>query len=205
VLGGAVPSDITDQQVQERYDAQSDLRRRLAEISVLDRSDEMPLPHRALHDWERRVLWTYLDDSEQKLSTFQTLLDRVRLLREIVNSRFLFKELVIDADRGFRFETESGEEVGPNQLSSGEQHELVLLYDLLFNVGANSLVLVDEPEISLHVGWQQQFLNDIQRIASLADLQFIVATHSPQIIHTWWDRSIALYTPPDSDAMDLAR
>ncbi len=193
VLNIRIPNDVTDEEIQRRYADQTELRRRLAEIAVLDRSDEMPLPAQALQDWQRRVLWTYLEDSEKKLSTFQTLLDRVRLLREIVNSRFLFKELVIDAEKGFRFVSDQGPEVGPTQLSSGEQHELVLLYALLFNVPANALVLVDEPEISLHVAWQQQFLNDIQRIAALADLQFVIATHSPQVIHTWWDRAVPLY------------
>lgn len=196
ILLQSTPSNVSDDQIRIRYEEQSHLRRRLAEIAVLDSSAEMTLPDRALQDWERGVLWTYLEDSEKKLSTFQTLLDRVQLLREVVNSRFLFKELRIDADRGFRFVTDSGDELLPHQLSSGEQHELVLLYDLLFTVQPNSLVLVDEPEISLHIAWQQQFLNDIQRIAVIADLQFVIATHSPQIIHDWWDRAVALYTDP---------
>lgn len=184
---------ITDAQIRRRYESQSELRRHLADIAVLDSSTEMQLPDRPLEAWERRVLWTYLNDSEEKLSTFQRLLDRVQLLREVVNSRFLFKELQIDAERGFRFVTEQDDDLSPDQLSSGEQHELVLLYDLLFKVEPNSLVLVDEPEISLHVVWQQEFLNDIKRIATLGDLQFVIATHSPQIIHTWWARAFALY------------
>lgn len=198
LLNRELPPRVSDSELQERYERQSELRRRLADIAVLDPSAEIPLPERELADWERRVLWIYLDDSEQKLSTFQTLLDRVRLLREIVNDRFLFKTLHIDAESGFRFITDEGLEISAAQLSSGEQHELVLLYDLLFNVTPNSLVLVDEPEISLHVRWQQEFLNDIQRIAALTDLRFIVATHSPQIIHTWWDRAFALYRGPDA-------
>ncbi|MCB0909950.1 MAG: AAA family ATPase, partial [Nocardioidaceae bacterium] len=50
------------------------------------------------------------------------------------------------------------------------------------------LVLIDEPEISLHVAWQRQFLNDLQRIAQLGEMRFIVATHSPQIVGEWGDR-----------------
>lgn len=190
--------DVTDEHIRERYAKQLDLRRRLADIAVLDDpSGELPLPEKELEPWERRVLWTYLEDSDEKLSTFSWLLSRINLLREIVNSRFLFKELVINAEQGFRFVSrdDARTEVGPSALSSGEQHELVLFYDLLFNVRPNSLVLVDEPEISLHVAWQQEFLNDIQKVAALADLRFIVATHSPQVIHTWWDRAFALYSP----------
>ena len=82
--------------------------------------------------------------------------------------------------------------MGPEDLSSGEQHELILIYDLLFNVPENALVLIDEPEISLHVVWQQRFLTDLSRIAKLSSLRFIVATHSPQIIHKSWDKTVEL-------------
>ena len=70
-------------------------------------------------------------------------------------------------------------------LSSGEQHELVLLYDLLFNVQPGALVLIDEPEISLHVSWQKRFIEDLQRISRLVKFRSVVATHSPQIAGKW--------------------
>lgn len=201
VLTQNIPESVTDDQIRSRYSEQSDLRKRLAEIAILDPSHEveMPLSSKSLEDWERRVLWTYLDDSEKKLATFSWLLDRIDLMREIVNSRFLFKDLQIDAEQGFRFiSQDNGGELGPLSLSSGEQHEIVLIYDLLFNVESNSLVLIDEPEISLHVAWQQEFLNDLQQIATLGDLRFVVATHSPQIIHTWHSRAHALYSTGDT-------
>lgn len=185
---------VTDQQIRERYAEQSRLRDRLQEVSLLNAATaELPLPDRDLKEWERPFLWTYLDDAQNKLATFEPLLDRISLLQEIVNSRFLFKTLVVDRERGFRFETETGERLGPKALSSGEQHELVLAYDLLFNVRPGSLVLIDEPEISLHVSWQQQFLRDLMRISELQSLRFVVATHSPQIIHKWWSYAVALF------------
>jgi len=193
--------NVTDDVIRERYAGQSDLRSKLAEIAVLDTSADLPLPNRQLEDWERRVLWTYLEDTDEKLATFQDLLGRVRLLRDIVNSRFLYKELTIDREKGFKFITNLGQEVGADRLSSGEQHELVLVYDLLFN-GTNRLVLIDEPEISLHVAWQQRFIEDIERISQVANSRFIVATHSPQIIHKWWDQTVRL-SATDELASDL--
>ncbi|MEC4851793.1 MAG: AAA family ATPase, partial [Jaaginema sp. PMC 1079.18] len=80
----------------------------------------------------------------------------------------------------------------PTELSSGEQHELVLLYELLFKVEPNSLVLIDEPELSLHVGWQVQFLKDLQEIVKLANLDILMATHSPDIIQDRWDLTVEL-------------
>jgi ABC-type lipoprotein export system ATPase subunit len=193
------PAEATEERIRERYANQIELRSALEEIAVQDdTTEEVRLPDRALTEWERRLLWTYLDDAERKLSTFQNLLERISLLKNIVDARFLFKELKIDRERGFYFATDQSEELAPSQLSSGEQHELVLVYDLLFNVKPGSLVLIDEPEISLHVTWQQKFLGDMARIAKVASLRFVIATHSPQIIHDWWSRTIAL--APDVEA-----
>ncbi|RZQ61621.1 AAA family ATPase [Amycolatopsis suaedae] len=187
-----LPSNVTDDLIRERYEEQSRLREELEAISILDNQDDIPLPEGGLENWEKRVLWVYLTDSAEKLATFETLLARVRLLVEIVNSRFLNKKMAVDRERGFVFRTSVGREISAKQLSSGEQHELVLVYDLLFNVPSNSLVLIDEPEISLHIAWQQKFLADIERIAGLAGHRFVIATHSPQIVHKWWDRTVSL-------------
>ncbi|MFD5202075.1 AAA family ATPase [Streptomyces sp. NPDC058375] len=192
--------EITEEAIRERYSKQSDTRKRLTQISVLDASGELPLPDRELASWEKRVLWTYLNDTEQKLRTFQDLLDRVALLREIVNSRFLYKELILDRE-GFKVVTSTGKEIKASQLSSGEQHELVLTYDLLFNAHENSLVLIDEPEISLHVAWQKEFLNDIVRIAAINSSRFIVATHSPQIINKYWSQTVGLEPGYEDEAL----
>jgi len=67
-----------------------------------------------------------------------------------------------------------------------------LFYDLLFNVTPNSLVLIDEPEISLHVAWQKQFLKDLQAVTANAQFDVLLATHSPQIIANRWDLTVEL-------------
>jgi len=63
---------------------------------------------------------------------------------------------------------------------------------LLFKAEENSLVLIDEPEISLHVVWQREFLNDIQEIIELQKIDVVIATHSPQIINDRWDLTVGL-------------
>ncbi|WP_267891581.1 AAA family ATPase [Streptomyces sp. IGB124] len=181
-----------EDEIRSRYREQNELRRRLADISLLDEKAGSILLPSTLADWEKKVLWLYLEDSEKKLSTFKELLDRLSLLLEIINSRFLSKNLKIDRNKGMRVVTDEGRELDPSRLSSGEQHELVLLYDLLFSAPSDGLVLIDEPEISLHVTWQQRFLEDIQRIAEVVGFRFIVATHSPQILGKWIERAVAL-------------
>jgi predicted ATP-binding protein involved in virulence len=193
-----------EQKIRARYAEQNELRRRLAEISLLgEKSGVISIPD-GMASWQKNVLWTYLQDSDKKLSTFQDILDRVSLLLEIVDKRFLYKHLEVDRRRGLKVisdddgnDGEEKRELPLSTLSSGEQHELVILYDLLFNVRPGALVLIDEPEISLHVSWQKGFIDDLRRIASLVKFRSIVATHSPQIAGKWIDRMISL--APDAE------
>lgn len=72
--------------------------------------------------------------------------------------------------------------VDPKDLSSGEQHELVLFFDLIFGQSEGRLILIDEPEISLHIAWQKRFIPDIKRIIALSPMDVVISTHSPQLI-----------------------
>jgi len=66
--------------------------------------------------------------------------------------------------------------------SSGEQCLLVLLLGIAGNIENGALVLIDEPEISLHPKWQEDFMQMLMRAFSgYRGCQFIIATHSPQI------------------------
>jgi ABC-type lipoprotein export system ATPase subunit len=140
-----------------------------------------------------KALKVYLDDTEKKLKVFEPLLMRLELLIEILNKRgFVNKEAVVKGQKGLCFRTKEGRSLKLKRLSSGEQQEVVMIYELLFNVKPDTLVMVDEPEISLHVAWQKQFIEDLLRIASMQRINVIVATHSPQIINNRWDLTIDL-------------
>lgn len=120
--------------------------------------------------------------------------DRAKIFTDIVNSRFLHKRIKID-DTGIAFETSYGARLYPSNLSSGEQQIILLLFRLLFEAPPDSLVLIDEPELSLHIVWQQEFLKDIDKILRRAPVDILVATHSPQIIHDRWDLTVELRGP----------
>ena len=121
---------------------------------------------------------------------------RVGKLIDIINERFDYKRLVIHREQGFCVLSDSDVPIQLADLSSGEQHELVLLYELLFRTPRNGLILVDEPEISLHVAWQSRFLSDLIDIVKLNDAYAVVATHSPVLIGTQWGLTKELAGPP---------
>ena len=111
----------------------------------------------------------------------------------IINSRFLFKKLSINRDTGFNFvSTKNGQPIDLNKLSSGEQHMLILFYQLLFKYSSQTLLLIDEPEISLHISWQKRFIEDLQQILKLNSMEILIATHSPSIIGKNWGLTVDL-------------
>lgn len=182
--------------IRERYEVQNQLRNRIGKIASVELDGEVPLPSE-LSDWALRLLSLYLEDTEKKLEPFKDLLEKIELLEQLVNRRLLNKILEVSERTGLEVRSAPSEVRIPlEQLSSGEQHQIILMYDLLFNVQKGSLVLIDEPEISLHVAWQKAFIPDVKRIAHMVGFQFVVATHSPLIINTDWTYAHSLGTEP---------
>ena len=90
------------------------------------------------------------------------------------------------------YKKNTGEKLRLNQLSSGEKQEIILFYELIFESEKNTHLLIDEPEISLHIEWQLKFLDDLLKIVENKQFKVTVATHSPQIINNHWDIQVDL-------------
>jgi predicted ATP-binding protein involved in virulence len=141
------------------------------------------------------VLAVWLDDSEKKAALFDDLLESINLFITILGNKQLNnKTIKISGIFGLSVTTLEGKSINLALLSSGEQQEIVLLYELLFRAKPGALVLIDEPEISLHVMWQKEFVKDLLKIAKLKKISFCLATHSPQIVNGRWDLTTDLYT-----------
>jgi ABC-type lipoprotein export system ATPase subunit len=67
------------------------------------------------------------------------------------------------------------------ELSSGEGN-LLIMYFILNMYSDGRIVLIDEPENSMHPDWKTEFINDVKNITSRRSIQAIVATHSPSIL-----------------------
>lgn len=69
------------------------------------------------------------------------------------------------------------------KLSSGEKNLLLLYFTLIFSTADNSILLIDEPETSLHPDWLISFVDNVNLIAENKNTQYIIATHSPAITY----------------------
>ena len=192
-------SDSSMEALRQKLSEIEKKRSELVEAGILAQEPEglEGLASSALDDVDesrRGVLAVYAQDAKEKLSVFDDLYQRVDAFRRIANSRFRHKQVMVRPD-GLSVVNSDGSRLDLEMLSSGEQHELVILYELLFRIPADSLILIDEPELSLHVLWQEQFLEDLESMAILSNFRAILATHSPEIIGDRWDLTVELQGP----------
>lgn len=137
-----------------------------------------------------RALALSLEDYVERYYNFA---ESIIVFKDIVNTVYVNKTVVIN-ERGY-FEArmdKSGTIIPLSKFSSGEKEVLILFYLILFKAKPGSLVIIDEPEVSLHISWQQQMGKTFDEVARVRDLQMIVATHSPSIIHDDWDLAVEL-------------
>ena len=155
------------------------------DIGVLEETPTPPFDVAQLQTMDptqARVMTLYVSDTEKKLAALDSLANRSLLLLNSINHKFRNKKIRLDHKDGFVVDSDANESLPLDSLSSGEQHELVLHYDLLFKVPPNTIVLIDEPELSLHVAWQKKFLADLLDIVEISNFDALIATHSPYII-----------------------
>ncbi len=158
----------------------------LVDISIINEKNYKPEHSTALK--------IYFDDFSEKYTVFEELIEKLDLFTEIINHRLTFKKIQITRVEGFKIVDTNNEsrELSLNQLSSGEKQEIVLFYELIFNTPSEVLLLIDEPEISLHISWQKKFMDDLFAVTKQAKVSAVVATHSPQIISNYLDMQIDL-------------
>lgn len=173
-------------------------RAHLRKIGLLDNITSAPFEMDELDKLDpiqSNAIALYTEDTKKKLGVLEDIANRINLFLNYINGKFRNKSIQINRENGFVVVGHDGQPIEADSLSSGEQHELVQLYDLLFRVEPGTLVLIDEPELSFHIRWQKRYLPELLEIAKTAEFDAIVATHSPFIVG---DRS-DLMVPLDAD------
>jgi len=120
----------------------------------------------------------------------------------LFNEKFIDTELLtkldgLDSQQFNRpiFTNAAGDKVTIDQLSDGEKQLYGRVISLMILDPHNSVILIDEPEIALHPSWQQQIMSVYSKIGK--NNQFIVATHSPQIIASTNHENLIILTKED--------
>lgn len=92
----------------------------------------------------------------------------------------------------FELKQKKKEKLLLKDLSSGEKQIIIIFASLIFGLDSNSngIYIVDEPEASLHLQWQAQFVSAI--LKANENVQLIFATHSPELIGNYRKNAVRL-------------
>jgi len=109
---------------------------------------------------------------------------------EIINELFSDKNVSID-DRNapsVTLSTDTDKKIPLTGLSSGEKQMFILLGEALLQEQKPWVYIADEPELSLHLEWQELLVSSLKKINPAAQILF--ATHSPEILGPYGDNAI---------------
>jgi len=137
------------------------------------------------------LMTVYTRDMLKKLEIFDDLEARLAALRKLINQRFLLKTIDLDPESGITVKhSRTGADIPLTALSSGEQHQIIILYELIMMSRNGDLILIDEPELSLHIQWQITLIDDLRKAFQGLDVDLLLATHSPSIIENCEDEEM---------------
>jgi len=130
----------------------------------------------------QNVLEPYIDSVKARLDALEPLHEGINSFCEILNGFYHNKLMYFDLKTGISFKTASGTTIPPASLSSGERQLLLLFCNILVARDNQSIFIIDEPELSLNVKWQRRLLDSLLEFTRLNPIQFILATHSVELL-----------------------
>lgn len=146
---------------------------------LLDRAQVSALGHLA-----ERVIEPFLFSLRARYAALEEAHGLLSSLVPTINRFLNGKQLRFSPRGGLEIVTTNGETLDVEKLSSGERQLLMLMCTTLMASFDTKVFIIDEPELSLGVEWQRNILDALTGMTERTGLQFIVATHSVEIIST---------------------
>jgi ABC-type transport system involved in cytochrome c biogenesis ATPase subunit len=151
------------------------------------------------------ILSLHMTDIETRLKKLRPKVRRLAVYRDVINEMLRGKQIRFNGQfkssnndgQGLEVRLADGKRMPVESLSAGEQHLLVIFGRMLFDAPprGGGMLLLDEPEISLHPQWQSIFGRVLRKLAEVNHCRVVVATHSPMMIGNAWDSEIDLAHP----------
>ena len=129
---------------------------------------------------------TYLDWKLYKLQTNEDLVGNPQWNQfcDLIDELFGDTGKVIDRENNRLVFLQGDDIITPYMLSAGEKNLLIILLTVLLENQEPCVLLLDEPEICLHIDWQEHLLEHIRTLNP--NVQIILSTHSPAIVMNGW-------------------
>ena len=126
--------------------------------------------------------WFQTVDAERKL------LEPREAFLGILNKMFHRKCAEVLGSNDLIFRTESGKNLSTFDLSSGEKQLFIILAEALLQRSKPCIYIADEPELSLHIDWQEALVESLVELNP--ENQILFATHSPDVVSHFSDKVI---------------
>ncbi|AKR38646.1 AAA family ATPase [Bacillus cereus] len=152
-----------------------------SEISLTQETVDALISHDQIH----RLLEMFEESHE-------IITEKKKPFRELVKDlkEFIDADIIFDEGQGVLSFSKNHIQLNSEDLSSGEKQLVTLfVYTKLCNK-ENTILLIDEPELSLHISWQRKFLKHLMNNNN--NVQFIISSHSPFIVSNYKDKIEAL-------------
>lgn len=181
--------EITDEEFQNKRNYMNEKLSILYNYGLFSNKDEINFKFEEKYAGALKV---YFDDFEKKYNIYKELIEKLDTFTNIVNNKLYYKKIKISKEYGIQIFSDNDNEIKLSDLSSGEKQEIILFFELIFSTDKSLMILIDEPELSLHVAWQKKFIDDLFNIIKNKNMNIIIATHSPYIIGKYEDNQIDL-------------
>ena len=115
-----------------------------------------------------------------------------------MNDFYIDKHVDFDLTEGLRIFSDRGQKLPPSILSSGEKQLLLLFCHTIVASEKSSIVIIDEPEISLNVTWQRNLIRALLDCVGRGNFQLLLATHSVELLTQYKNHVSKLYNLANS-------
>lgn len=151
----------------------------------LDTDRLLTLLNRAQHssvEILNTVLKPYFDGHHARLNALEPAQKVIDEFVTMLSEFFAHKVVELDVTTGLIIKDRQEKQIPPELLSSGERQLVVLLCNAIAARKDGTILVIDEPEISLNVKWQRRLISALLRCLEGVDTQIILATHSIEIL-----------------------
>jgi ABC-type molybdenum transport system ATPase subunit/photorepair protein PhrA len=129
-----------------------------------------------------QILRPFVEGNTARLDALQQIQTAVNNFVACINSFYRNKQLIFHSRTGARVVTSDNRRISVKKLSSGEQELLLLFCDLLITKKTPTIFIIDEPELSLNITWQRILVDALLKLAGNSPIQFLLATHSIELL-----------------------
>ena len=190
-----VPTEINFEEIKK---AQTNLKKEYSFINIVDSYEIKDIPSYIA----TRI--SKVANEEEDLTMGQVrkkVFAEINGIFEILELDVKLSEISKDENSMPIFTDSSGKKFGINELSSGEKQLFLRTLAIKMLEPENSIIMIDEPELSLHPKWQQKIVDVYRKIGR--NNQIILATHSPHILGSVEKENIILLEKNENGIVEV--